>query len=371
MMLGRWCMAAAVVVAATPAWTQRLKAGDPAPVFEPEVWIKGESVSSFEPGHLYLIEFWATWDGPSRDRVPHLTRLQQDGRDLLTVIAVAIKDGRQDQAKVEEFVEAQGDDLDYTVAYSDARKVMEDWLLAANQRSLPCTFIVGADGKVSWIGDPAQESAFQTALQTACADVVARRNSKPQSDPSQPDKPLSERDRKKLEKLRAQIEVLEERANELLDAGEPLKAVPIIDRIVNLDEENEYEWAARKLEILLVHQKSDRPAIQYAKRLVEKMYPENAAALLAIGLAVQRAEDQETLTPIPQEVKDHADAAVLKASDLTEQKDPAYEEALAATYWRRGDKTRAIEVQRRAVELTRDPDEKEVRAKVLDTYIAG
>ena len=38
-----------------------LRVGDPAPSLQVAEWIKGQPVSAFEAGKVYLVEFWATW----------------------------------------------------------------------------------------------------------------------------------------------------------------------------------------------------------------------------------------------------------------------------------------------------------------------
>jgi hypothetical protein len=38
-----------------------LEVGDKAPKLEIEHWFKGDEVTEFEEGKVYLLEFWATW----------------------------------------------------------------------------------------------------------------------------------------------------------------------------------------------------------------------------------------------------------------------------------------------------------------------
>lgn len=38
-----------------------LHLGDPAPSLSVSDWIKGEKIERFEPGKIYVIDFWATW----------------------------------------------------------------------------------------------------------------------------------------------------------------------------------------------------------------------------------------------------------------------------------------------------------------------
>jgi thiol-disulfide isomerase/thioredoxin len=56
-----------------------VKVGDPAPPLKVEKFLKGDPVKAFKPGHVYVVEFWATWCRPCVASMPHLTELQKFG----------------------------------------------------------------------------------------------------------------------------------------------------------------------------------------------------------------------------------------------------------------------------------------------------
>src|SRR5687767_2256695 len=71
--LGAFVVAA---LAASPLLAQDLTLGSKAPALSVEEWMKGTAVTTFQPGEIYVVEFWATWCPPCLTSIPHLTELQ-------------------------------------------------------------------------------------------------------------------------------------------------------------------------------------------------------------------------------------------------------------------------------------------------------
>lgn len=163
---------AALFMAAATAAT--LSVGSKAPPLRITEWIKGEPVKSFEPGKVYVVEFWATWCGPCIRSIPHLTELQRKNPESLVVIGVAAferpagpgADGRRDRLKA--WVDGRGATMDYRVAYDGDGAMPMTWTHAAGQRSIPSAFVVDHTGTIVYIGPPTgMDGAITSALAKA------------------------------------------------------------------------------------------------------------------------------------------------------------------------------------------------------------
>lgn len=135
----------------------KLWVGNKAPELQIAKFVKGESVDHLAEGQVYVVEFWATWCGPCIAAFPHLSEMQADYGDKVKFIGVNVweqKTGAERIEMVEDFVEDQGERMGYTVAVEVDGKMSETWLRPANQNGIPAAFIVGADGKIAWVGHP-------------------------------------------------------------------------------------------------------------------------------------------------------------------------------------------------------------------------
>lgn len=159
-----------------PAKEATLKVGSKAPAITADKWVKGAEIKSFESGKVYVVEFWATWCPPCVKSIPHLTELQKTHKEV-TVIGMASSEHKSADGpdkrleKVEKFVAAKGDEMNYTVAYDANRAMSKDWMQAAGQSGIPTAFVVGGDGKIVWIGNPLSTEKMTDAVEKALKDA--------------------------------------------------------------------------------------------------------------------------------------------------------------------------------------------------------
>lgn len=134
-----------------------LMVGDKAPALEALEFVKGDTVTGFEKGKVYVLEFWATWCGPCIASMPHLSELQkQYANKGVTIIGVTSPDQRNTLPKVKEMVTEKGDGMGYTVAWDADKKVGNAFMKAAGRNGIPCSFVVDQNGYIAFIGHPMQ-----------------------------------------------------------------------------------------------------------------------------------------------------------------------------------------------------------------------
>ncbi|HZW10170.1 MAG TPA: redoxin family protein [Phycisphaerales bacterium] len=313
---GAACVAAALaLVAGAPALAQdakpkperapgveaerigELMVGDRAPELAIGTWVKGEPVTGFEEGKVYVVECWATWCGPCIAGMPHLSELQKEYKDKgVTIIGVNIWD---DPANVEPFMEKRGGDekMEYTVAVEEKiegeeieqGRIAKEWMAAAGRNGIPSAFIVDQKGYVAWIGHPG-------SMDHALEQVVAGKWDLAKA----ADAYVAE------QKMEAKFEKLQE----LIGGGE-------------------YDQAAK-----------------LAEELVSGPAWESAMALNGIAWPfVDPDMDVENR---------HTDLAIKaaeRAAELTDHEDPAILDTLAWAYYHAGQKEKAIETETKAVSL--------------------
>ena len=144
----------AVATDGAPAQGPALSLGSKAPMPEIEFVVRGDRPRFFEPGRVYVIEFWATWCGPCRKSMPHLTRIAEEFADR-GVTVVGISD--EDEPTVRAFLEKDEwrQKARYVLCADPDRSTHRAYMEAAGQQGIPTAFLV-KEGTVQWIGHPSQ-----------------------------------------------------------------------------------------------------------------------------------------------------------------------------------------------------------------------
>jgi thiol-disulfide isomerase/thioredoxin len=131
-----------------------LKVGDPAPPLAVSHWLHGAEVKGFEPGKVYVIEFWATWCGPCIQIMPHVGDLQDKYRQKGVTFIGFASEANDTEAKVSAYVAKHGAKLGYTFAFGSGTETHSAYMKASGQNGIPCSFVVDGRGKIAYIGHP-------------------------------------------------------------------------------------------------------------------------------------------------------------------------------------------------------------------------
>ncbi len=330
---------AALFLLATPqsASAQSLGLGAPAPALTVKEFVKGVPVKAFQKGNLYVVEFWATWCGPCRVSIPHLTELQKKYKDKVTFVGVSVWE--TDPAQVKPFVTQMGDKMAYRVAMDrvpagakgSQGAMAKSWMTAAGENGIPAAFIIGRDGKIAWIGHP-------MAMDKPLAQVVAGTwNAQ-----------AAAKERAQAKAGEAKIMALQRKLAEARKSGDPAQTLAVLDAAVADDPALERQTGTLKLRTLLASQPSRQAdALAYANRLADTVLSDNAGALNELAWSLvdpDQPKQDAVFAPI-------ALKAALRADALSGGKSPQILDTLAAAHFASGDAAKALTFQEKAIRL--------------------
>lgn len=344
----------------TGALPAKLTVGDPAPPLKVEKFVKGDPVKAFKPGHTYVLDFWSTWCGPCRASMPHLTELQKKFDGKITVIGVNIweapKYSDETLTKVQDFVKQNSEKMGYTVAYDGAaKKADKAYMEAAGADGIPTAFVVTPDGKIAYIGHP-EDPAFAETLQQIVDGKFDLQKAVAAYKKAQAEQAAWEKARGHyIETMMA--------AQDLLEAGKVDEALAKVDEAAKLMPAADQASAdVMKFRMLMAAQEYDR-AYAIGARLIAGPFNDDAMVLNAIAWSIVDPEIDIDKPDVALAFK-----AAERAVELTDSMEPAVIDTLARCYWLKGDKAKAVELQKQAIGLVEDPAMKTELQKTLDEY---
>lgn len=132
-----------------------LQVGDQAPKLQVDDWLGGAPVESYSKESVYVVEFWATWCGPCVKSMPHLSELaDRYVKEGLVVVAATKTDDANTREAVEKFVQGPGKEYRFRYAVCESDATYRDYMEAAGQNGIPCSFVIDREGKIAYIGLP-------------------------------------------------------------------------------------------------------------------------------------------------------------------------------------------------------------------------
>lgn len=315
-----------------------LTIGDRAPELTIEKWLKGETITGFERGRVYVVEFWATWCGPCVSAIPHLTELQAQYKSKgVTVIGVTSEDPDNKLKDAERMVADKGPAMTYTVGWDTGRRTNDAWMTAANQTGIPTAFVVDKNGEIAFIGHPMWLDEPLEKIVAGTWDAQAGA---------------------------ARIRELQKMVSEVyrLGADEPKAALKVLAQV---EEQTEYVPPSvlnLKFELLL-------RAEQYgdAYRLGDRLVYNAIKAKDTVTLKDIAWTIVDPLGTVKNKDLDVARKAAEAGCEISGWKDAAIIDALARVYFLKNDFKKAVEFQTKAVEAS-DPGFKEQLTETLEMY---
>ncbi|MER8583281.1 TlpA family protein disulfide reductase [Mesorhizobium sp. M1423] len=138
-----------------------LQMKSPAPSIKVDTWLRGEPLANFQPGKVYIVEFWATWCELCVAEMLQLMRLREKykGGGLEVVGVAADEDAPtaiEARTKLDARLTKKCSHLNYRIAFDYTGAMKKLWMEPSFSNGIPTSFVVDRDGHIAFIGHPGQ-----------------------------------------------------------------------------------------------------------------------------------------------------------------------------------------------------------------------
>lgn len=340
-----------VILCASPVTADDLlTVGDAAPPLDIAHWFKGEPVNSFEPGRVYVLEFWATWCGPCIGNMEHLSKTQDAYRDRgvsviglsdeplpLTVQFLLMRYGRDKTL--------QNDRTRYILATDPDRSVYRSYFEAAGLSGIPAVFIIGKDARIEWIGHPVE-------MDDALEAVVENRW----------DRAAHQAEILERQEASREFRTASKRISATFEAKQWEDAIEALDVLIALGHET---YIPTKYAVLLSRLRDYDRGYAYGREIMEQSWDDNPWLLYQLAWNTA-GNDKYPIDDAARDL-DFALKVAERSVELTEGSDEMYLTMLARVHAARGEHDQAVKAQRQAIKIV-EGDREKVEEHNLERY---
>ncbi|MEI7732434.1 MAG: redoxin family protein [Verrucomicrobiota bacterium] len=312
------------ITAAAQTEKPTLTIGDPAPPLKAIKFVKGPAVANLETGQVYVVEFWATWCGPCRATIPHLTEMAHQHKGKITFIGMDVfekaRDNEEFASKAESFVKEMGDQMDYTVGVDGTNAFMAKyWMEASGEGGIPCAFVVNKEGKIAWIGHP------MDGLDKVLEQILAGKY----------DLAAAVAKRKQAKEAEQLEEAINEKVGELYQKGKKREALAEINKAIG--QHPQLKDSFRMLRLNLLFDVDEAGAYKEIRQLAEGEFKNNTRGLLELAARIIRGTGNKPDYDLAITLAKQAGTTAEDDSDKV-----LSQAVLADTYQKKGDLKQAV-----------------------------
>lgn len=318
-----------------------LSIGDPAPPLRVGEWLKGDPIQQMEKGHIYVVEFWATWCKPCIEAMPHLSKLAAKYNDKVSIIGVDVYEEESTSIdKIKAFVDNMGDSINYYVAIDDSSHMVKEWIVAFDEKKngIPRTFVVNADGQMAWIGHPKDLDSVLQQMVNNNWDI-------------------SESQKKRVEE-----EYLQKQQMEMIDflnqiKDDPNSTLSAVDSLIKKEPKLKNSPFIPFYIFSALLKTDQKKAYDYGKLVLTYEIDNQAHYPFTIIKTIEYLAETSSLIPEIYALGADAYEKYMHADNANITNLSKYYNDMAGWYWLANNKSKAIETQRKSIEALKSQKE--------------